>query len=140
MWSASETVGKSTPFGSGNRGIEGGSIGQRPMSHVERRTWARSTSHVRRCTLMDRPCLLVHVVHEDVSPEGPWCREVGLAVADLGDLPDEADQVVITGKHEGVDEDAGLAARGDLGDGLRDDERIEAEGVAVDTAVRACQR
>src|SRR3954465_12529115 len=107
MWSASETVGKSTPFGSGNRGIEGGSIGQRPMSHVAGRTWvrnrqdtgrrtgARSTSHVGRCTLMDRPCLLVHVVHEDVSPEGPRRREVRLAVADLGDLPDEADQVVI---------------------------------------------
>ena len=51
------------------------------------------------------------------------------------DLADEADEIGITRQHERVDQDAGLAARGDLGERLRDDERVEAEGVAVDAAV-----
>ena len=61
-------------------------------------------------------------------------------MADLGDLPDEADEVVVARQHERVDQDAGLAARGDLGERLRHDERIEAEGVAVDAAVGPRER
>ena len=61
-------------------------------------------------------------------------------MADLGDLADEADEVVVAREHERVDQDAGLAARRHLGERLRDDERIEAEGVAVDAAVGPGQR
>src|SRR5690242_13746778 len=84
--------------------------------------------------------LLVHVVHQDVAAERARGGEVGLAVADLRHLADEADQVVVARQHEGVDQDAGLTAGGDFGERLRDDERIEAEGVAVDAPVGARER
>ena len=73
-------------------------------------------------------------------PERARRREVRLAVADLGDLAHEADEIVVAREHERVDQDAGLAARGDLGERLRHDERIEPEGVAVDPAVGAGER
>ena len=63
-----------------------------------------------------------------------------LALADIGDAPDEADQVVVAREHERVDHDAALAARRDLGARLGDDERVEAEGVLVDAAVGLRQR
>ena len=94
----------------------------------------------RRSSSVIGPRLLVHVVHQHVLAERARRGEVGLAVADLGDLADEADQVVVARQHERVDQDAGLAAGRHLGERLRDDERIEAEGVAVDAAVGARQR
>ena len=86
------------------------------------------------------PRLLVHVVHQHVLAERARRREVRLAVADLGDLADEAHEVVVAREHERVDQDAGLAAGGHFRERLGDDERIEAEGVAVDAAVGPRQR
>src|SRR5712671_1534298 len=71
--------------------------------------------------------LLVHVVHEDVLAERVRRREVRLALADVGDAAHEAHQIVVARQHERVDHDAALAARGDLGARLGDDERVEAE-------------
>ena len=65
------------------------------------------------------PRLLFHVVHQHVAAERARGREVGLAVADLRDLAHEADEVRIAREHEGIDQDAGLAAGGDFREGLR---------------------
>src|SRR6185436_15900859 len=69
---------------------------------------------------VNRLGFLVHVVHQDVLAEGVRGSEVRLALADVGDAADEADQVVVAREHEGVDHDAALAARRDLGAGLGD--------------------
>ena len=55
---------------------------------------------------------LLEVVHQNVLAEIHGCREVRFAAADLGDLLDEVDEVVVAGKHEGIDEDSRFAARG----------------------------
>ena len=89
---------------------------------------------------MNGPGLFVHVVHQHIAPERARRGEVGLAVADLGDLADEADEIRIAREHERVDQDTPLAARRDLGEGLGHDEGIEAERVAIDAAVGARQR
>src|SRR5262249_21076947 len=65
---------------------------------------------------------------------------VGLPLADIRHAPDEADEIVIARQHKRVDHDAALAARGDLGAGLGDDERVEAERVLVNAAVGLRQR
>src|SRR3954470_2897525 len=80
--------------------------------------------------------LLVHVVHEHVAPEGPRRGEVRLAVADFGHLAYEADEIVVARQHERIDQDSRLAAGRHFRKRLGDDERIEAERVAVDAAVR----
>src|SRR3954452_8290438 len=105
MWSGRNTFGNSTTLGSGKMGIAAGSMAGVPRS-------------------MDGARLLVHVVHQHVLPERPRRGEVGLAVADLRDPADEADQIGVPGEHERVDQDAGLAAGSDLGERLRDDERV----------------
>src|SRR4029079_19771334 len=103
MCSGRNTFGNSTTLGSGKIGIVGGS-----MSIADCRIRSLQSS-------MYCPRLLVHVVHEHVAAERARRREVGLAVADLGDLAHEADQIVVAREHERVDQDAGLAARGDFG-------------------------
>src|SRR5688572_16627667 len=84
--------------------------------------------------------LLVHVVHENVAAERARGGEVRLAVTDLRHLADEADEIGIAREHERVDQNTGLPAGGDFGERLGDDEGVEAEGVAVNAAVRARQR
>src|SRR5689334_19757314 len=86
MCSGRKTFGKSTTFGSGKIGIVGGSM---------------SGS-------VDRAGLLVHVIHQHVSAQRAGRREVRLAVADLGDLAHEADEVVVAREHERVDQDPRL--------------------------------
>ena len=86
-----------------------------------------------------RSGLPAHVIHQHILSERVRRREVRLAAADLGDLADEAHEVVVAGQHERIDHDARLAAGGDLGKRLRDDERIETERVAIDPAVGARQ-
>ena len=86
------------------------------------------------------PGFLVHVIHQHVSAKGPRRREVRLAVADLSHAAHEADEIGIPREHERVDQDPGLAARGNFAERFRDDERVETEGVAVDSAVGARQR
>src|SRR5688572_984986 len=111
MCSGRKTFGKSTTFGSGNTGIVTGSMSTGDC----RRQNALQSS-------MDRSGFLIHVVHEDVAAERARGCEVRLAVADLGDLPDEADEIVVAREHERIDQDPGLAAGGDLGKRLRHDE------------------
>src|SRR5438067_7512303 len=89
---------------------------------------------------MNRLRLLVHVVHEDALDERVGRREVRLALADGGDAAHEAHEIVVARQHERVDHDAALAARGDLGARLSDDERVEAEGVLVDAPVGLRER
>src|SRR3990167_9483273 len=117
MWSGRKTLGKSTALGSGKMGISGGSM------------WCSGPGSVH------RPRLLRHVVHQHVPSQRARRGEVLLAVADLGDAADEADEVVVAREHERVDEAARLAALGHLGERLRHYERVEAERVAVDVAV-----
>src|SRR6187551_2055719 len=122
MCSGRNTFGNSTTFGSGKSGMVGGSID-------------RSRRRGRSSSLVNSPGLLVHVVHQHVLAERPRRREIRLAVANLGDLADEADEVMIACEHERVDEDTGLAARSHFRKRLGNDERIEAERVAIDAAV-----
>src|SRR5688572_4839781 len=84
MCSGSCVAGKSTTLGSGKRGISDGSMsvptiayGPSPMDHG---------------LLVNRPRLLVHIVHQHVLSQRVWRREVGLAAADFGDSADEGDQ------------------------------------------------
>src|SRR5207244_2548341 len=63
---------------------------------------------------MDGPGLSVHVIHQEVLPEGVRSREVRLATANLRHFLDKTDQVVVAGQHEGVDEDSLLAAPADF--------------------------
>src|SRR5262245_33291849 len=111
MCSGSSAAGKSTTLGSGNNGSSVGS-----MSSVVSR-------------LVDRPRLLVHVVHQDVLAQRIRRREIGLSAADFRDAANEGDQLVVAGEHERVDHDAAFAAGGHFRDRFRDDERIEPEGV-----------
>src|SRR5258708_10058981 len=76
--SGRNTLGNSTTFGSGKMGRVPGSIGD----------FSQSSMYGSR--------LFVHVVHEDVAAERARGGEVGLAVADLGDLADEADEIVFS--------------------------------------------
>src|SRR5262249_27580537 len=140
MCSGRNTLGKSTTFGSGKIGMVGGSMAVNRQSIDNRQSTIR---HSALCSLqasMYGPWLLVHVVHEDVAAERARRGEVRLAVADFGDLAHEADEIVVAREHERVDQDARLAAGGDLGERLRHDVGVEAERVAVDTAVGARQR
>src|SRR5258705_4004006 len=123
MCSGRNTLGKSTTFGRGKRGIEGGSIRQSPI-----------TNHK---SLMNGLGLSVHVVHEDVLAKRVRRREVRLAAADRRDAPDERDEVRIAREHERVDHDAGLLAGVHLGEGLGYDERVEADGMLVDLDVES---
>jgi len=54
--------------------------------------------------------------------------------------PDDRHQLVVARQHERIDHDATLAARPHLGDGLGDDERVQAEGVFVDATVGLRER
>src|SRR5258706_7584537 len=49
-------------------------------------------------------------------------------------------EAVVTGEHEGVDQDSGALALVDFFEGLPDDEGVEAECVFVDAAVLEGQR
>src|SRR5579863_9270345 len=94
------TLGKRTTFGSGKIG-----------SSSDMGTTSYFVLLVLR-TLMNRLRLLVHVVHQDVLAEGVRRREVRLALTDIGDAPDEADEIVVAREHERVDHDAALPAGG----------------------------
>src|ERR1700704_5050779 len=98
MWSGRNTLGKRTTFGNGNNGRRSDMV------------------------LVDRFRFLIHVIHEHVLAERVGRGEVRLALADLGDAPDKADEVVIAGQHEGVDHDATFPAGRDLGAGFGHDE------------------
>ena len=76
-----------------------------------------------------------HVVHEEILAESVGSGEVGFAAAHFGDFLHEVDERIIAGEHEGVDHDAGALALVDLFESLADDERIQSEGIFVDTAV-----
>src|SRR6478752_6875575 len=80
MWSGRKTFGNRTTFGSGKIGIASGSM-----------LGARS---------VNGPRLLVHVVHQHILPERVRGREIRLAMADLRDLADEADEIRIARQHE----------------------------------------
>ena len=81
-----------------------------------------------------------HVVHEEVLTEGVWRREIGFASAHFGDFLDEVDKAVVTGEHEGVDQNAGALAFVDFFESLADNERIEPEGVFVNATVFQSER
>src|SRR5687767_15556648 len=89
MWSGRNTLGNITTFGSGKIGIVGGSIA---AVQCERS--------------VDRPALVVHIVHQHILAERPWRREIRLAVTDLRHAPHEGHKVVVTRQHERVDHDA----------------------------------
>lgn len=84
---------------------------------------------------MYSPRLLAHIIHQQILAQRVGSREVGFAATDLRHSLDEIDEVVIPGQHEGVDEDARLAALGDFLERFLDDDGIEAEGVSVDPAI-----
>src|SRR5689334_18982633 len=81
------------------------------------------------------PGFFVHVIHEHITAQRPRRCEVRFAVADLGDLSHETDEIVVAREHERVDENPCLAACGDFRERFGHDERVEAEGVAIDAAV-----
>ncbi len=82
-----------------------------------------------------RPDFLLHVVHQQVLAKRVRRGEVGFATAHFSDLLDEVDQVGIARQHEGVDQDSGLAAVGNLLQRLSNHVRIKPERVLVDAAV-----
>lgn len=84
---------------------------------------------------MDGAGAALHVVHEEVFAQSFRTGEVGFATAHLRDLMDELHKAGVRREHEGVDHDARAFAAGDLFKGFADDERVEAEGVAVDASV-----
>src|SRR5690349_6081069 len=116
MCSGRKTLGNRTTFGSGKRGMEGGS------------------------KLMNRLGLAIHVIHQDVLAERVRRREVCLSTADRGHPSDERDEIGIPRQHECIDHDARLLARVHLRERFGDDERVEPEGVLVDLAIRAGER
>ena len=59
---------------------------------------------------MDRLDFFLQIIHQDVLAEINRRCEVRLPSADLSDLLDEVDEVIIAGEHEGIDEDARFAA------------------------------
>src|SRR5204863_5052423 len=89
---------------------------------------------------MNRLRFLVHVVHQDVLAERIRGRKIRLAFADLGDTADEAYEIVVAGQHESVDHDPAFPARRHFRARFGDDERVEAEGVLVNAAIRLSQR
>ena len=84
---------------------------------------------------MNGLAFLLHVIEEKVPAEGVGGCKVGFPAADFGDLLDKAHQVKITGQHEGIDENAGLAAVGHLLDGLTDHQRIKPERILIDVPI-----
>src|SRR5207247_7165155 len=48
--------------------------------------------------------LLLHIIHQEVLPQGVGCREVSLASANFSDFLDKTDKVVIASQHKGVDQ------------------------------------
>src|SRR5215831_16469892 len=90
--------------------------------------------------LMNMPRLAAYIIHQQILAERVGRGEVSFPAAKLRNLLDEVDQVVIASQHEGVDQDSCALALGHFFDCLRDDERIEAEGILVDTAVFERQR
>ena len=64
--------------------------------------------------------LALHVVHQQVLPEGIGSGEVSLAATQLGDFLDGVHQAVVGGQHEGVNQDACPLALGHFFEGLRD--------------------
>src|SRR5690349_17256789 len=111
----------------------------RPASTRSRNTISRKLMHLRGQTgtrwLVDRTCLAIHVVHQQVLPQRVWRGEVRLAAAELGNLLDELHQAVIAGQHEGVDQDALALAAVDLFERAADHQRIQTEGIAVNSTV-----
>ncbi len=85
--------------------------------------------------LVDGASFALHVVHEEILAEVVGRGEIGFALAHFGNFLDKVDEAVIGGEHEGVDEDSSALAFVDFLKSFADDERIEAEGVFVDTAV-----
>src|SRR2546425_6081565 len=174
MWSGRNTFGKSTTFGSGNKGSKSDigdqlsvfiaqRFGQLAASFATKPTKPRKHEEAIPCSLdlssswvpsclrdfvvafrgldsMNRLRFLVHVVHQDVLAERIRGREIRLAFADLGDTADEAYEIVVAGQHEGVDHDPAFPARRHFRARFGDDERVEAEGVLVNAAIRLRQR
>src|SRR6185312_8457407 len=84
---------------------------------------------------VDHAASALHVVHEEIFAESLRAGEVGFASAHLRDLMDKLDEAGVGGEHEGVDHDVGALAAGYFLQRFADDERVEAEGVAVDASI-----
>src|ERR1700730_10293460 len=85
--------------------------------------------------LMDVARLFPDVIHQQVLAQRVRRGEIGFAAAELGNFLHEVDQAVVAGEHKSIDQDSGTFAFGDFFQGLRDHQRIEAEGVLVNAAV-----
>src|SRR5215211_1664124 len=100
MCSGRKTFGNRTTLGSGKSGRK--SDMKKPCKSEVR----SQKSEVRSQTSVNRLRLLVHVIHQHVLAKRVGRREIRLALANVGDTPDEAHQVVIARQHEGIDHDA----------------------------------
>src|SRR5829696_5784104 len=84
--------------------------------------------------LLDAALLAAEEVYQDELREVAGRGEVGFARGHGRHLLDELDEVVVRGEHEGVDLDAGLAARLHLAEGRVHHDGVAAHRVLVEAA------